>query len=184
MLVARRKFFLISLLNLRELGMIWRLRIGVMKMVADRQANLIYSHEERFCSPGSALSRLASSQRTPWSITANWTSRIAERKRQLKNCLHRQTDCRSSRDKAVQWHTDGCPVSSSPAAYRSIAKPPFILPASRALTLHLQIKVIIMAECAVYCSLIGITLAGIIFLQRKERWNNMPSRHTDAGKPR
>ena len=31
--------------------------------------------------------------------------------------------------------------------------------------LHLQIKVIIMAECAVYCSLIGITLAGIIFLQ-------------------
>ena len=32
--------------------------------------------------------------------------------------------------------------------------------------LHLQIKVIIMAECAVYCSLIGITLACIIFLQR------------------
>ena len=31
--------------------------------------------------------------------------------------------------------------------------------------LHLQIKVIIMAECAVYCSLIGIMLAGIIFLQ-------------------
>ena len=31
--------------------------------------------------------------------------------------------------------------------------------------LHLQIKVIIMAECAVYCSLIGITLSGIIFLQ-------------------
>ena len=32
--------------------------------------------------------------------------------------------------------------------------------------LHLQIKVINMAECAVYCSLIGIMLAGIIFLQR------------------
>ena len=31
--------------------------------------------------------------------------------------------------------------------------------------LHLQIKVIIMAESAVYCSLIGIMLAGIIFLQ-------------------
>ena len=31
--------------------------------------------------------------------------------------------------------------------------------------LHLQIKVIIMAECAVYCSLIDIMLAGIIFLQ-------------------